>query len=212
MKLNKEHMLLYAVTDRRWLDGETLAAQVEKALRGGVTCVQLREKELSDDEFLAEALEIKEICRRYDVPFIINDNVDVAVKCGADGIHVGQSDMNAGNLRRLVGNDMIIGVSAGTVEAALEAEKNGADYIGTGAVFSTSTKNDADAVDSSTLKAICSAVSIPVVAIGGITKDNIWQLSGTGVDGAAVISAIFAQPDPEAASAELLRLSERMVK
>lgn len=211
MKLSKKDMLLYAVTDRRWLDGRTLASQVEKALKGGVTCLQLREKELDDESFLAEALEIKAICKRFGVPFIVNDNVEVAVKCGADGIHVGQSDMNAGELRRLVGDDMIIGVSASTVEEAMEAFRNGADYIGTGAVFATSTKNDADAVDSSVLNEICSAVPVPVVAIGGITEDNILQLSGSGVDGVAVVSAIFAQPDAEAASRKLLELSQQMV-
>lgn len=205
-------MLLYAVTDRRWLgEGETLAQQVEKALRGGVTCLQLREKELSDEEFLAEAMEIKEICAKYDVAFIINDNVNVAIKCNADGIHVGQSDMDAGELRRLVGEDMLIGVSAENVEAALKAEADGADYIGTGAVFSTSTKGDAAAVSLETLAEICRTVKIPIVAIGGITKENITDLSETGVAGAAVVSAIFAEPDVEAAARELLRLSEGIV-
>ncbi len=212
MKSCRESMLLYAVTDRRWLrEGETLAQQVEKALRGGVTCLQLREKELSDEEFLAEAMEIKKICARYDVPFIINDNVNVAIKCKADGIHVGQSDMDAGELRRIVGDDMLIGVSAENVEAALKAEADGADYIGTGAVFSTSTKNDAAAVSLAALAEICRSVKIPIVAIGGITKENITDLSGTGVAGAAVVSAIFAEPDVEAATKELLRLSEGIV-
>lgn len=210
MKLDRQKLLLYAVTDRRWLNGETLASQVERALKGGITCLQLREKELSDEEFLEEALEIKEVCRRYGVPFIINDNVKVAVKCGADGIHVGQSDMNAGELRRLVGDDMIIGVSAGTVKAAMEAFENGADYIGSGAVFTTSTKDDAKPVDNETLRNICSSVPIPVVAIGGITRNNILELSGSGAAGAAVVSAIFAQEDPEAAAAELLCLSRKM--
>ena len=210
MKLSKKDMLLYAVTDRRWLDGKTLASQVEKALKGGVTCLQLREKELDDESFLSEAFEIKEICSRYGVPFIINDNVEVAVKCGADGIHVGQSDMNAGELRRLVGDDMIIGVSAGTVEEAVEAFRNGADYIGTGAVSATSTKNDADAVDPSVLSEICASVPIPVVAIGGITEANILRLSGSGADGVAVVSAIFAQPDAEEAARRLLELSKQM--
>ena len=210
MKLDRKMLLLYAVTDRRWLNGETLASQVERALKGGITCLQLREKELGNDEFLAEALEIKEVCRRYGVPFIINDNVEVAVKCGADGIHVGQSDMNAGDLRRLVGEDMIIGVSAGTVDSAIEAVRNGADYIGSGSVFATSTKDDAKPVDNKTLKNICSSVPIPVVAIGGITRENILELRGSGVAGAAVVSAIFAQKDIESAAAELLELSRKM--
>ncbi|MCD8188299.1 MAG: thiamine phosphate synthase [Ruminococcus sp.] len=211
MKLNKENMLLYAATDRRWLGDKTLASQVEKSIEGGVTCIQLREKELDDEEFLNEALEIKKICNKYNVPFIINDNVEVALKCGADGIHVGQSDMNAGSLRRLVGEEMIIGVSAGTVDEALEAAANGADYIGTGSVFVTSTKDDADHVTYDTLKEICSAVEIPVVAIGGITRENIQELQGSGVDGIAVVSALFAQEDIKSAAAELLELSGRMV-
>lgn len=204
-------MLLYAATDRRWLGDKTLASQVEKSIEGGVTCIQLREKELDDEEFLNEALEIKKICNKYNVPFIINDNVEVALKCGADGIHVGQSDMNAGSLRRLVGEEMIIGVSAGTVDEALEAAANGADYIGTGSVFVTSTKDDADHVTYDTLKEICSAVEIPVVAIGGITRENIQELQGSGVDGIAVVSALFAQEDIKSAAAELLELSGRMV-
>ncbi|MCD7812207.1 MAG: thiamine phosphate synthase [Ruminococcus sp.] len=211
MKLNKENMLLYAVTDRRWLGDKTIASQVEKSIEGGVTCIQLREKELDDEKFLNEALEIKKICNRYNVPFIINDNVEVALKCGADGIHVGQSDMNAGSLRRLVGEEMIIGVSAGTVDEALEAAANGADYIGTGSVFVTSTKDDADHVTYDTLKEICSAVEIPVVAIGGITRENVQELQGSGVDGIAVVSALFAQEDIKSAAAELLELSGRMV-
>lgn len=204
-------MLLYAVTDRRWLRDKTLASQVEKSIKGGVTCIQLREKELDDEGFLNEALEIKKICNKYNVPFIINDNVEVALKCGANGIHVGQSDMNAGSLRRLVGEEMIIGVSAGTVDEALEAAANGADYIGTGSVFVTSTKDDADHVTYDTLKEICSAVEIPVVAIGGITMENIQELQGSGVDGIAVVSALFAQEDIKSAAAELLELSGRMV-
>ncbi|MCD7891684.1 MAG: thiamine phosphate synthase [Ruminococcus sp.] len=211
MKSNKENMLLYAVTDRRWLRDKTLASQVEKSIKGGVTCIQLREKELDDEGFLNEALEIKKICNKYNVPFIINDNVEVALKCGANGIHVGQSDMNAGSLRRLVGEEMIIGVSAGTVDEALEAAANGADYIGTGSVFVTSTKDDADHVTYDTLKEICSAVEIPVVAIGGITMENIQELQGSGVDGIAVVSALFAQEDIKSAAAELLELSGRMV-
>lgn len=204
MRLDKEKLLLYAVTDRRWLNGKSLAEQVEKSIKGGVTCVQLREKDMSDEEFLKEAFEIGEVCKRYGVLFIINDNVEVAVKCGADGIHVGQSDMNAGELRRRVGKEMIIGVSASTVQEAVEAQENGADYIGAGAVFPTSTKDDANAVDRNMLCEICSSVDIPVVAIGGITAENISQLSGTGIAGAAVVSAIFAQADIERSASELI--------
>lgn len=211
MKCAKEYMRLYAVTDRAWLNGETLATQVEKALKGGATCVQLREKELNDDDFLKEAFEIKALCEKYSVPFFINDNVDIAIKCGADGIHVGQHDMAASNVRAKIGEKMILGVSAQTVEQAVEAEKNGADYLGVGAVFSTSTKLDADSVSHATLRAICDAVSIPVVAIGGISRSNIMELKGTGVDGVALVSAIFASSYIENECRELLILSEKMV-
>ena len=168
-----EELLLYAVTDRYWLGDETLYQQVEKTLKGGTTFVQLREKKLDEDNFLKEAIEIKELCRKYNVPFVINDNVDIALKMDADGVHVGQSDMEALDVRKLLGPDKIIGVSAQTVEQAVLAEKHGADYLGVGAVFQTNSKDDADFVSYDTLKAICEAVSIPVVAIGGITKDNI---------------------------------------
>jgi len=212
MKCAKEFMRLYAVTDHSWLNGETLYAQIEKALKGGTTCVQLREKDLSDDEFLKEAFEIKALCKQYNVPFFINDNVEIAIKCGADGIHVGQHDMKASDVRARIGCNMILGVSAQTVAQAIEAEKNGADCLGVGAVFSTTTKLDADSVSHNTLKDICNAVSIPVVAIGGINKSNIMELSGTGVDGVALVSAIFASKDIEKECCELLSLSERMVK
>ena len=211
MKYDKRSLQLYAVTDSAWTGGKTLAMQAEEALRGGVTCVQLREKELGDDAFLEEAAAIKKLCRAYGVPFIINDNVDVAVRCGADGIHVGQKDMEAGDVRRLVGDRMILGVSAETVEQAVLAERCGADYLGVGAVFSTSTKADADMVSHDTLKAICEAVSIPVVAIGGIYKHNMMELAGTGIDGVALVSAIFASGDIEDECRQLLELSGKMV-
>ena len=212
MKCKKETMLLYAVTDRAWIGKQTLPEQVEASLKGGATCVQLREKELDDDSFLSEAMEIKKLCMKYSIPFIINDNVDIAVKCDADGIHVGQSDMEAGNVRELVGEKMIIGVSVHTVEEAVSAEKAGADYLGVGAMFATSTKSDADMVSLETLKEICSAVSVPVVAIGGISKNNMLKLKGTGVDGVALVSAIFAAEDIEAECKELRLLSEKMIE
>lgn len=204
-------MLLYAVTDRAWVGKQTLYEQVECALNGGATCVQLREKELDDKTFLAEAVEMKALCQNYNVPFIINDNVEVAIKCGADGIHVGQHDMEAGNVRELVSDGMILGVSVETVEQAVLAEINGADYLGVGTVFPTTTKLDAETVSHQTLQAICNAVSIPVVAIGGIYKHNIMQLAGTGVDGVALVSAIFGVEDIENECRELRRLSEKMV-
>ena len=212
MKCDKRHMLLYAVTDRAWTGKQTLYEQVEAALKGGVTCVQLREKELDEAAFLQEAKDICALCRRYHIPFIVNDNVDIAVACGADGIHVGQEDMVASDVRNRVGDDMIIGVSAHTVEEAVEAVKNGADYLGLGAVFSTSTKLDVDNMSAETLKAICGSVDVPTVAIGGISKKNILQLTGSGVDGAAVVSAIFAAEDPGKAAADLLVLAKEMVK
>lgn len=196
-------MLLYGVTDRHWLGNATLYSQVEKAIRGGTTFIQLREKRLDYDEFYKEALEIKGLCAEKNIPFVINDNVKLAVEIDADGVHVGQSDMEALDVRKMVGSDKIIGVSAQTVEQALTAEKHGADYLGVGAVFSTNSKDDADDVSLETLKAICDAVKIPVVAIGGITSDNIKKLSGSGIAGAAVISAIFGKSDIEAAAADL---------
>ena len=195
-----EELLLYAVTDRYWLGDETLYQQVEKTLKGGTTFVQLRENKLDEDNFLKEAIEIKELCRKYNVPFVINDNVDIALKMDADGVHVGQSDMEALDVRKLLGPDKIIGVSAQTVEQAVLAEKHGADYLGVGAVFQTNSKDDADFVSYDTLKAICEAVSIPVVAIGGITKDNIISLKDSGICGISVISAIFAEKDITAAT------------
>lgn len=195
-----EELLLYAVTDRAWLNGETLCEQIKKTLEGGTTFVQLREKKLDEEAFLREAIEIKELCKKYHVPFVINDNVDIAIKMDADGVHVGQNDMEAGDVRAKLGPDKIIGVSAQTVEQAVLAQEQGADYLGVGAVFPTGSKDDAEDVSYDTLKAICGAVDIPVVAIGGITKENICELAGSGICGIAVISAIFAQEDIEQSS------------
>ena len=212
MRCKKETMLLYAVTDRTWTGEQTLYRQVEQALKGGVTCVQLREKGLDETAFLAEAKEIGALCRSYGVPFIVNDSVEIALACGADGVHVGQSDMDAGQIRALAGERLIIGVSARTVEEALRAQRAGADYLGVGAVFGTSTKADAKAISHQTLKEICSAVDIPVVAIGGISRDNIPELSGTGIDGVALVSAIFAAEDIESRCRELKKLVRKVVK
>lgn len=212
MKCDKKAMLLYAVTDRAWVGKQSLYEQIESALKGGVTCVQLREKNLSDEEFLKEAMEISVLCKQYGVPFFINDNVEIAVKCHADGIHVGQEDMEVAQVRQRVGTDMIIGVSVHSVKEALEAVENGADCLGVGAMFSTSTKTDADVLSKETLRDICAAVEVPVVAIGGIGKTNISQLAGTGVDGVALVSAIFASDDIEKECRLLHKLSEEMVK
>ena len=197
---------LYAVTDSRWLNGDSLAAAVEKALAGGVTCVQLREKQLPFDEFLHTAKEIKALCQNYHVPFIVDDNLNIALACDADGLHIGQNDMPAAKARELLGPDKILGVSAQTIEQAVAACQDGADYLGVGAVFPTGTKTDAVEVPLDTLKAITASVDIPVVAIGGIGADNIAQLSGTGIAGAAVVSAIFAQEDIKKAAANLRQL------
>ena len=212
MKCAKKDLLLYAVTDRRWLaDGETLYQAVEQAIDGGVTFVRLREKELAKDLFLEEAKEIKKLCNARKIPFIINDSVDIALAMDADGVHVGQSDMEAGDVREKLGPDKIIGVSAQTVEQAKLAETHGADYLGVGAVFATGSKDDAVEVGPQTLRDICQAVSIPVIAIGGISKDNVSQLTGSGICGIAVISAIFAQKDVRAASKDLHDLTAEMV-
>lgn len=212
MKCDKNHMLLYAVTDRAWVGKQSLYEQVEAALRGGVTCVQLREKELDEAEFLAEAKEVSALCRRYGVPFFVNDNVDIAIACGADGVHVGQEDMAAAQVRRRVGDGMMIGVSVHSVEEAVEAVKNGADCLGVGAMFSTSTKADANVLPREVLRDICRAVDVPVVAIGGIGKGNLMQLAGTGVDGVALVSAIFGAADITAECRLLRKLSEEMVR
>lgn len=212
MKCDKETMLLYAVTDRAWTGRQTLTEQVEEALKGGVTCVQLREKHLNDPDFLQEAKDICALCREYGVPFIVNDNVEVAIACKADGVHVGQEDMEAGRVRKLIGEDMILGVSAHTVEEAQKAVENGADYLGLGSVFPTNTKSDVDVMKRETLQAICSAVDVPIVAIGGINKDNLSSLKGSGVDGVALVSAIFSAENIEEACRELRKLSEEMVQ
>ena len=212
MKCSKEMMLLYAVTDRMWTGKQTLMEQVEDALKGGATCVQLREKELDEDAFLQEALEMKALCEKYHVPFFVNDNVEIAVKCKADGIHVGQSDMATAKVRQTVGEDMMIGVSVHSVEEALEAVRNGADCLGVGAMFSTSTKANADVLTKEVLKEICDAVDIPVVAIGGISKDNMAELKGTGVDGVALVSAIFAAEDIEDECRILRQMADEMIQ
>lgn len=212
MKFAKEDLLLYAVTDRHWLKDETLENQVEKVLQGGATFLQLREKSLDDDIFLAEAKEIQKLCKKYQVPFVINDNVDIALAIDADGVHVGQSDMEALDVRKRLGPDKIIGVSAQNVQQALLAQKHGADYLGVGAVFPTGSKDDAEDVSFETLKAICQAVDIPVIAIGGITKENVSELKGSGICGIAVISAIFAQKDIKAATKELKKRTMDMVQ
>ena len=212
MNFDKHSLRLYAVTDRAWVGRQTLCQQVEAALQGGVTCVQLREKHLDRDAFLAEAKQICALCRRYGVPFIVNDDLDVALACGADGIHVGQDDMPAAEVRRRAGRRLIVGVSAHTPEEARLAEAAGADYLGAGAVFGSATKTDASLLTPAGLQAVCAAVHIPVVAIGGVNAGNILQLQGSGAAGAAVVSDIFGAPDISAACRELRALADTMVQ
>lgn len=204
-------MLVYAVTDRAWLGERELKEQVEDTIQGGATFIQLREKNMEKEQFLQEAMKIKKVTDKYHVPFVINDDVDIAIACDADGVHVGQKDMEAGKVREKLGKDKIIGVSVQTIEQAILAEKNGADYLGVGAVFPTSTKEDASEVSYSTLKNICNTVSIPVVAIGGIQVNNIINLKGSGIDGIAVVSAIFARENIIEATKELVDKTKKMI-
>jgi len=216
MKFTKDEirkaMLLYAVTDQMWLkEGETLTDVVESVLQNGATFLQIREKDLAEDAFEAEAERLKTLCAQHGVPFVVNDSVEIALQCDADGVHVGQSDIKGRDIRSMIGPDKILGISAGTVEEAVAAEKAGADYIGVGAVFPTGTKKNATPMTMDLLKEIVSSVSIPVVAIGGISEENVLQLRGSGVDGVAVVSAIFAAEDPGKATANLLKLAKEMV-
>lgn len=211
MRLDKKYMQLYAVTDRAWTGNKTLYEQIKEALENGVTCVQLREKNLDEASFIEEAKKISVLCRQYNTPFIVNDNVNVATASNADGIHIGQEDMGLKDVRKIVGENMIIGISAHTVEEAKFAQENGADYIGIGAVFETSTKNDVDVIPYEKVKSICDAVDIPKVAIGGINAENILKLKGSGIDGVAVVSAIFGAKDIGKATKELYTLSNNLI-
>lgn len=213
MNISEKHMLLYAVTDRQWLkEGESLADAVEAVLKGGATCVQLREKSADDREFLSLALSLKPICQKYNVPFIINDNVAVAKATDADGVHIGQDDMTISDARKILGDSKIIGTSAHNVAEAMKAMADGADYIGCGAVFGSDTKNDATFLGVEGLKAICDSCSLPTVAIGGINGENIFQLKGTGVDGVALVSALFAPSDKTKATAAMLAMAKEITK
>lgn len=203
MKFSKEMLLLYAVTERRWANKQTLYEQIEQALKGGVTMLQLREKNLCEEEFVKEALKVKELCHRYNVPLIINDNLDVALKSGADGIHVGIEDMPVIEIRRNVPKNFIIGATAKTVNQARLAQDSGADYLGVGAIFPSPTKKNAVRITVSQLKEICSSVAVPVVAIGGICLENMDELCKCGISGIAVVSSVFASSDIKQASIQL---------
>ncbi|MGX8852277.1 thiamine phosphate synthase [Amedibacillus sp. YH-ame10] len=208
----KKHLELYLVSDRFWLAGRELQSDIEKAIEGGVSFVQIREKELPLEEFIEEAKKIKELCERHEIPFVVNDSVEVAKAVDADGIHVGQSDMPAIEVRKILGEDKIVGVSAQSVEDALRAQEEGADYLGVGAMFSTKTKKDADDVSFATLKAIVEAVHIPVIAIGGIDEHNLLELKGSGIDGVAIVSAIMAKENIFEASKILKKKTQELVK
>lgn len=210
MNCTPEMLRLYAVTDRAWVGAQTLPQQVEAALKGGATCVQLREKHLDDAAIRAEALEISALCKQYHVPFILNDNVALAAECGADGVHLGQEDMDPAQARRILGPGAIIGVSAHSVAEAKAAVAAGADYLGCGAMFATTTKTDTTTLPKETLRAICEAVPVPVVAIGGIHKENLLSLADCGEAGVALVSAIFAAKDIEAECRELRQLVSKL--
>lgn len=212
MKLKKENMYLYAVTDRNWVGEKSFLQQIEDSLKGGITLLQLREKRLSKEEFLKEAYEVKKLTDKYQVPLIINDDLEIALQADAAGVHVGQKDMEVEEARKKLGSDKILGVSCRTVEDAKKAEKMGADYLGVGAMFATSTKTEAEVITKERLTAICQAVSIPVVAIGGIKEENMLDLSNSGISGVAVISGIYAQKDIESTCQRLFKLSKEITK
>lgn len=209
MVFEGKNLLLYAVGGSDGTEKDKFFADLESALKGGITCFQLREKHLSSDEFLAEAKEVKKLCEKYSVPLIINDNVEIALESGADGVHVGQDDMNIAEARKIAGDGLVIGVSAHNVEEAILAEKNGADYLGSGAVFGSQTKSNVRTLPLETLKNICSSVKIPVVAIGGINETNMMHLSGSGISGVALVSAVFGASDIENKCRMLKKLAER---
>ena len=211
MKFDRKMLQLYAITDRHWVGDLSLLEQIEIVLKNGATCLQLREKHLSKEEFISEAKEVKKLCNKYNVPLIINDSVEVALAVGADGVHVGQDDLNCGLIREKVGEDMIVGVSSHNVEEALEAYKNGADYIGIGAAFSTSTKTDTSVMTAQTMKDITANSPIPAVAIGGITIENLPTLYNRGLAGVAVISSLFGAKNIKDATIELKTLTDILV-
>lgn len=208
MRFLPEMLTLYAITDRGCLRGRDLAEQVELALQGGVTCVQLRDKELDTDELVQEARVLAEICHRYGAPLIINDDYRAAMLSGADGVHVGIEDASVSEIRRIAGEELIIGATAKTVEQARAAQKMGADYLGVGAVFPSPTKKNAIRITPDDLRAITASVNIPVTAIGGITADNVKEISGCGHRGIAVVSAVFAADDVKAAAQQLRTKAE----
>ncbi len=211
MKFTKELLRLYAVTDRSWIGNRSMSEEVEKALKAGVTCLQIREKNISYEEYLSKSIELRKICNKYNVPFIVDDNVEVALASGADGVHVGQKDIVNKDVRSMIGDDMILGISANSVELAIAAEKAGADYIGVGSIQLSPTKGESKVLSLKYVQEICSSVSIPVVAIGGINEENIPKLKGIGVAGVAVISAIFGKEDVAEATYKLKKIVDENI-
>ncbi len=212
MNFTAKNLLLYAVTDRAWVGRQTLLEQIEDALRGGVTLVQLREKDLPQLDFIREAAQATALCHRYGIPLIVNDSLEVALESGADGVHVGIEDQPVAEIRRRVGKGFLIGATAKTVEQARAAQAAGADYLGVGAVFPSPTKKNAIRITTQQLREICSSVAIPCVAIGGISRENLPTLAGGGMAGFALVSAIFSQPDIAAACRDLKSLAEQTVR
>ena len=210
MKISADKLRLYAVTDSAWLNGRSLAEVVREAIEGGATVVQYREKNKGYEDMLKEAREVCAVCREYGVPFIMNDSVEIAMAVDADGVHLGLDDGDLKAARELLGEGKIIGASTHNVQEALSAQAQGADYLGCGAVFGSTTKTDISSITPEILAQVTSAVQIPVVAIGGINRDNISMLNGCSLAGAAVVSAIFAQKDIRAAAKEMRALAEKL--
>lgn len=211
MKFDRKKLKMYIITDRYWLNGRDLSKQVEEAILAGATFVQVREKGISDDEFVAIAKDIKKVTDKYNIPLVINDNLNVAIRVNADGVHIGQSDENLLEARKKLGESKIIGVTAKNIEQTLAAYNNGADYVGIGAVYSTNTKENVEVLSHQEIKNCCTCCDIPVVAIGGINKNTMHLLNDTGVDGVSVISAIFASDDITKSTKELVNSVEEIL-
>ncbi|TQS83985.1 thiamine phosphate synthase [Candidatus Methanomassiliicoccus intestinalis] len=211
MKFTKESLKLYVITDRSWIGNRSMPEEVEKTLKSGATCLQIREKNISYDEYVSKSIELRKICNKYNVPFIVNDNIEVALASGADGVHVGQKDILNKNVRSIIGSDKILGISANSIELAIAAEKAGADYIGVGSIQLSPTKGESKILSTEYVNEICNSVSIPVVAIGGINEQNILRLKGIGIAGVAVISAVFGKEDVAEATYKLRKLVDEYI-
>ena len=211
MKFTKESLKLYVITDRSWIGNRSMPEEVEKTLKSGATCLQIREKNISYDEYVSKSIELRKICNKYNVPFIVNDNIEVALASGADGVHVGQKDILNKNVRSIIGSDKILGISANSIELAIAAEKAGADYIGVGSIQISPTKGESKILSTEYVNEICNSVSIPVVAIGGINEQNILRLKGIGIAGVAVISAVFGKEDVAEATYKLRKLVDEYI-